>query len=108
MKEVKRYIQIKKPLLLVVVALMISTSVPVFAKAYIQVWDLVDSGKHLDYDGNSSYMSYITTGASTWNAYKSGVIRPDSLSVIEDVYVCDINVANGWAGMTYSNGYVKI
>ena len=30
-------------------------------------------GKHLDYDGNSTYMSYINTGAATWNAYKSGV-----------------------------------
>lgn len=46
-----------------------------FAQAYVQTWDLVDSGKHLDYDGNSTYMSYINTGAATWNAYKSGVIR---------------------------------
>lgn len=23
-----------------------------FAQAYVQTWDLVDSGKHLDYDGN--------------------------------------------------------
>lgn len=44
-----------------------------FAQAYVQTWDLVDSGKHLDYDGNSTYMSYINTGAATWNAYKSGV-----------------------------------
>lgn len=49
-----------------------------FAQAYVQTWDLVDSGKHLDYDGNSTYMSYINTGAATWNAYKSGVIRKDS------------------------------
>lgn len=41
-----------------------------FAQAYVQTWDLVDSGKHLDYDGNSTYMSYINTGAATWNAYK--------------------------------------
>lgn len=56
-----------------------------FAQAYVQTWDLVDSGKHLDYDGNSTYMSYINTGAATWNAYKSGVIRKDSAFVVEDV-----------------------
>lgn len=55
-----------------------------FAQAYVQTWDLVDSGKHLDYDGNSTYMSYINTGAATWNAYKSGVIRKDSAFVVED------------------------
>lgn len=62
-----------------------------FAQAYVQTWDLVDSGKHLDYDGNSTYMSYINTGAATWNAYKSGVIRKDSAFVVEDVYVSDVN-----------------
>ncbi len=41
-----------------------------FAQAYVQTWDLVDSGKHLDYDGNSTYMSYINTGAATWNRLK--------------------------------------
>lgn len=73
-----------------------------FAQAYVQTWDLVDSGKHLDYDGNSTYMSYINTGAATWNAYKSGVIRKDSAFVVEDVYVSDVNASNGWAGMTNS------
>lgn len=65
-----------------------------FAQAYVQTWDLVDSGKHLDYDGNSTYMSYINTGAATWNAYKSGVIRKDSAFVVEDVYVSDVNASN--------------
>lgn len=35
-----------------------------FAQAYVQTWDLVDSGKHLDYDGNSTYMSYINYSGS--------------------------------------------
>ena len=42
-------------------------------------------------------MSYINTGAATWNAYKSGVIRKDSAFVVEDVYVSDVNASNGWA-----------
>ena len=49
-----------------------------FAQAYVQTWDLVDSGKHLDYDGNSTYMSYIN------------------------------NASNGWAGMTYSSGKIEL
>lgn len=83
-------------------------SVPAFATAYVLSWDLVDSGKHLDYDGNSSYMSYIDTGASTWNGYKSGVIRKDSIIVIEDVFVSDVDSANGWAGMTYQSGKIEL
>lgn len=60
------------------------------------------------YDGNSTYMSYINTGAATWNAYKSGVIRKDSAFVVEDVYVSDVNASNGWAGMTYSSGKIEL
>lgn len=83
-------------------------NVPAFATSYIMSWDLVDSGKHLDYDGNSIYMSYVTTGASKWNGYKSGVIRPDDAWVIEDVYVSDIDTANGNTGITYSNGKIEL
>lgn len=100
---------LKKLLPLTLAAIMvIGMGTTAFAKAYVQSWDLVDSGKHLDYDGNSTYMSYIKTGASTWNNYKSGVIRPDSASVVEDVYVSDVDSANGWAGMTYSNGKIEL
>jgi Matrixin. len=89
-------------------AMILAFSVPASATSYIQSWDLVDSGKHLDYDGNSTYMSHVTTGASIWNGYKSGVIRPDSISVIEDVFVSDIDTANGNTGITYSNGKIEL
>lgn len=79
-----------------------------YAKAYINSWNLVDIGKHLDYDGNSSYMSYVKKGASKWNSYKSGVIRADSWKVLEDVYVSDINKANGATGVTYSTGKIEL
>ncbi len=78
------------------------------AKAYIQSWNLVDSGKHLDYDGDSSYMNYISKGASIWNGYKKGVIRKDSWLVLEDVYVTDVNRANGIRATTYSNGKIEL
>ena len=98
--KVKSVLQINKAIcsMIAVVMMVLLFSTSAFAKAYVQNWNLVDSGKHLDYDGNSTYMSYIKTGASTWNAYKSGVIRPDSALVIQDVYVSDVNSANGWAG----------
>lgn len=69
-------------------------------------WDLVDSGKHMDYDGNSKYMSYVQSGASVWNNYKSGVIRPDSASVIEDVYCSDTSANNNVNATTYSSGKI--
>ena len=108
--KAKSVLQINKGIcaIIAVVMMVLFCSISAFAKAYVQTWDLVDSGKHLDYDGNSTYMSYIKTGASTWNAYKSGVIRPDSALVIQDVYVSDVNSANGWAGMTYSNGKIEL
>ena len=30
-----------------------------FAQAYVQTWDLVDSGKHLDYDGNKIGRAHV-------------------------------------------------
>ncbi len=110
MKQKSKRVQGRKSLLLFVflAVLMVSMSIPALATSYILTWNLVDTGYHLDYDGNSSYMSYITTGASTWNAYKSGVIRPDSILNIQDVYVSDVNAANGWAAMTYSNGKIEM
>lgn len=83
-------------------------SVPASAASYILGWDLVDSGKHLDYDGNSKYMSYVSTGASIWNSYKSGVIRKDSLTVIQDVYISDISSVNGATGTTSANGKIQL
>lgn len=102
--------KIKKLLVCVMGTVVLSCmfTFPAFATAYIQTWHLVDSGKHLDYDGNSKYMSHVDTGASIWNGYKSGVIRKDSLFVIQDVYISDINKANGATGITYSNGKIEL
>ena len=52
-------------------------------------WDLVDSGKHLDWDGDTNYMVQFTAAVNTWNAYKPSVIRKDSWTVIEDVWIED-------------------
>lgn len=78
------------------------------AKSYISDWDLVDIGKHLDVDGDSAYMNYVWSAKKTWNSYKSGVIRKDSIRVIEDVYVTDISKSNGSTGITYSSGKIEL
>lgn len=53
-------------------------------------------------------MNHIDTGASIWNNYKSGVIRKDTVFIIEDVFVTDIDIANGNTGTTYSNGKIEM
>jgi len=55
----------------------------------VNSWDLVDSGKHLDYDCNSIYMNEVETGAAIWNNYRSGVIRKDTLYNFNDVTISD-------------------
>lgn len=64
-------------------------------------YDLVDSGKHCDWDANQSkYEHLVSAGASTWNSYRS-VFRRDTISVIQDVRITDVNRAgNGWSGAT--------
>lgn len=57
----------------------------------------VDSGKHLDWDGSTKYQSNFNLGVSVWNNYKSGVIREDSLSTVQDTTIGDIEYITGGA-----------
>lgn len=54
----------------------------------LSVWS-VDSGKHLDWSGSTQYSSNWNSGVNTWNNYKSGVIRKDTLTTINDVTISD-------------------
>ncbi len=92
-----------KYIVLFCLAIILSSGIKVEAAVYVTGWDLVDIGKHLDYDGTSTYMNYVVAGASTWNGYKSGVIRQDSALTIKDVDIVDVNANNGWSGMTYQS-----
>lgn len=76
------------------------------ATSYLNIpyWDCVDSGKHLDYDGDSIYISYVSAGAGKWNNYKSGVIRYDTIFTVQDVYVEDVPDNYPWTGQTNSSG----
>ena len=60
-----------------------------YQNAILLNWDLVDSGKHLDWGGSTQYISQFKTAVDIWNSYKSGVIREDSISVLKDVTIGD-------------------
>lgn len=70
-------------------------------------FDLVDSGKHLDWDGTTNYMVQFTAAVNTWNNYKTGVIRKDSGSVIEDVAISDCSGDGSTIVSIYSSGKIK-
>lgn len=71
---------------IVATATVLSLSLsPAVSHAALQGWDLVDSGKHLDWDGNTKYTTSVGNAVDLWETYKSGIIRPDSAYVIEDV-----------------------
>ena len=70
-------------------------------------WYLVDSGKHLDWKGSTSYQTQFNSAVSTWNNYKSGVIRKDAWNTINDVTISDYNEVSSTAGVTSSAGTIK-
>lgn len=83
-------------------------SIPAYAAAYIQDWNLVDTGKHLDYDVDSKYESAIEAAVPIWNNYKKGVIRKDSLTNIEDVSIIDMYRVNNQAATTSLGGSIRL
>lgn len=91
-----------------IITVSTSMSMAMSASAYkLLGWDLVDSGKHLDWDGSTHYMTEWYNAVNTWNAYKSGVIRADRLSVIQDVKISDKSKKDGLTfATTYSSGKI--
>ena len=69
-------------------------------------FELVDSGKHFDWETTSKYKSTIQSAVNIWNAYKSGVIRPDSIFNIQDVGIIDVSLQTEYAGRTYEGGMI--
>lgn len=92
-----------------VVALAIALiTPPPTAYAALQGWDLVDSGKNLDWDSNTKYGTSVTNAVNLWNGHKSGVNRPDSIWVVEDVFVSDFYEVSTTLGETCSCGTIKL
>lgn len=71
-------------------------------------WDLVDSGKHLDWDSNTAYKSHVTAASNIWNLQKPGIIRPDTATRVQDVFVSDYYERSNTAGVTSSRGTIKL
>ncbi len=70
-------------------------------------WDLVDSGKHLDWDGSTEYMTEWNASVEVWEDYKPGVIREDTFWIIEDVTISDFYEESSTMGVTSSAGTIK-
>ena len=71
------------------------------------IW-AVDSGKHLDWNGETVYLSNWTTGVNTWNNYKSGVIRKDTALTLNDVTISDVTeIEDGVVARVYKQSGVE-
>ncbi len=110
MKNKNKNFNINMFMLLLLVILCMPLSVCAWYTYTIELleWDNVDSGKHMDWSGSSIYINEFTTGVNTWNAYKSGVIRKDTLTTVNDLTISDVSyIAQDVAARTYSNGVMK-
>lgn len=88
--------------------MLVTMVVPAYAATTaILTWHLVDSGKHLDWGGSTAYQTEFDNGVTTWNNYKSGVIRKDDLLTIKDVTISDYYEISNTAGITSSAGTIK-
>lgn len=101
---------LKKTLIvLLVVALVVSIqgNFSVKAAATLATWDLVDSGKHLDWDGNTNFMVQFQAAVKKWNGHKPGVIRKDNWKIVEDVSISDYYSEDSMASKVLSSGKIK-
>ena len=73
----------------------------------IMRWSIVDSGKHIDWDGKTKYISQFKSAVNVWNNYKKGVIRKDNLLRWQDLSVSDCFEISAVAGVTNSNGIIR-
>ena len=78
-----------------------------YAGVKVLNWNLVDSGKHLDWDGSTKYMKQFKEAIKVWNNYKKGVIRQDNVFRIQDVVISDCLEVSCTAGVTGSNGVIR-
>lgn len=95
-------------MLYVIMIILLPISVHAWQTPILQSWWLADSGKHLDWGGSTTYQVQFNTAVATWNNYKNGVIRQDSIFTIEDVTLSDVNNgANNIYATTYSSRKIQ-
>ena len=104
---------LKKNLFYLIILCLVTLLLPFAVKAWAEYtiklsdWNLVDSGKHLDWDGTSAYISQFNYAINQWESHKPGIIREDTLTTIEDVKISDKNEGDvGYAGTTYKSGKI--
>lgn len=105
----KGYFLYKKVVLSILICVRFLVSLK--AEAALLGWDLVDSGKHLDWDSNSKYISIINRSVGIWEGYRQGIVivRRDSWNKWQDVFISDYNEVSNTLGVTSSreNNEVK-
>lgn len=99
-------------LCIVIVGCLLLITVGTFSFNQVQAyklldWDLVDGGKHMDWDGSTQYSTAWSEGIAVWNAHKSGLIRPDAWNRVQDVKIGDYS-ENGTVTVAYCSSAGKI
>ena len=87
--------------------IMVSNYENSYAGVKVLSWNLVDNGKHLDWDGKTKYQSHFNYAVKVWNNYKKGVIRKDNIFRWEDVAISDCFEISNVAGVTCSDGTIR-
>lgn len=90
-----------------IIAIMVVQCGESQAAVKVMRWHLVDSGKHLDWDGKTSYKLQFAGAIKVWNNYKKGVIRKDNIMRWQDLAVSDCFEVSATAGITFSNGIIR-
>lgn len=75
-------------------------------------WDLVDTGKHCDWDSTSQYTSMVRKAADAWNDYIGAeVFRDDAWNIVQDVKIKDLDsdpTGGGAFGCTFSSNILNL
>lgn len=91
-------------------AILVALAIGIFynnVSAYnLLTWNLVDSGKHMDWKGTTKYSEEWNASVGVWEDYKSGVIRKDGFWTINDVTISDYTEESSVMAYTSSAGKI--
>lgn len=99
-----------KKIMTVVVGLCICSSLALPALAAttaILDWHLVGEDKHMDWTGNSEYLTEFVEGTKIWNDYKPDVIREATEEESVELTLSDFSEVSAAVGVTSSRGTIK-
>ena len=92
---------------LIILPILGAKNVSANARISIQSWNLVDSGKHMDWEGSSKYLTEFKSAVKIWENHISGIIRKKTEQTRLDLTISDYNSLDGVSGITYSNGNMR-